>query len=73
VREAVLRIRSTEKINRVCLSGGSWQNMTLLGKAVKLLRAEGFEVFLHALVPPNDGGLSLGQAVSADWILKARR
>ena len=51
---------------RVCLSGGSFQNLYLLGRTVVELRRRGFEVFLHAQVPANDGGLSLGQAMIAN-------
>jgi hydrogenase maturation protein HypF len=64
--EAVCRgIRETNGVNGVCLSGGTFQNHTLLSSAAARLRASGFEVYLHALVPPNDGGVSLGQAVVA--------
>jgi hydrogenase maturation protein HypF len=56
----------------VCLSGGTFQNVYLLERAVSLLRADGFEVFLHAKVPPNDGGISLGQAVIANQALARR-
>jgi hydrogenase maturation protein HypF len=69
VAEAIIetcrRIRGETKLTRVCLSGGTFQNMRLLGLAVTGLRASGFEVFLHAKVPPNDGGIALGQAVIA--------
>ncbi|MEO8369894.1 MAG: carbamoyltransferase HypF [Candidatus Solibacter sp.] len=51
--------------DRVCLSGGTFQNMTLLSLAVSGLRTAGFAVYLHRLVPPNDGGLALGQAMVA--------
>ncbi len=63
-------IRKREPLNRVCLSGGTFQNMYVLRRAVEGLRCDGFEVYLHALVPPNDGGISLGQAVIANEILR---
>ncbi len=63
-------IREREPLNRVCLSGGTFQNMYLLRRAVEGLQSDGFEVYLHALVPPNDGGISLGQAVIANEILR---
>jgi hydrogenase maturation protein HypF len=72
VREVCRRVRSAEAISRVCLSGGTFQNVYLLERAVSLLRADGFEVFLHAQVPPNDGGISLGQAVIANQTLARR-
>ncbi len=59
------RIGAAEGLNRVCLSGGSFQNLYLLGRTVVELRRRGFGVFLHAQVPANDGGLSLGQAMIA--------
>jgi hydrogenase maturation protein HypF len=66
------RLRTTEKLNRVCLSGGTFQNAYLLTHAVAGLRSRGFEVFLHSRVPPNDGGLSLGQAVIGAHLLRSR-
>ena len=66
VAEACLRLRSDEGIGRVCLSGGTFQNVYLVERAVSSLLAQGFEVFLHSKVPPNDGGISLGQAVIAN-------
>ena len=68
--EACRRIRQESGLNRVCLSGGAFQNMYLLERAVRELGAAGFEVFLHASVPPNDGGIALGQAVIANQILR---
>jgi hydrogenase maturation protein HypF len=66
VVDVCTRLRSAERLNRVCLSGGSFQNLYLLERAVTGLRSSDFEVFLHAKVPPNDGGISLGQAVIAN-------
>jgi len=65
VTEVCGRLRQAEKLNRVCLSGGTFQNVYLLTHALAGLRRNGFEVFLHSRVPPNDGGVSLGQAVIA--------
>jgi hydrogenase maturation protein HypF len=42
-----------------------FQNLLLLGMVVSLLEASGFRVLTHSRVPPNDGGISLGQAVVA--------
>jgi hydrogenase maturation protein HypF len=64
------RIRSSNAVDRVCLSGGSFQNLYLLGRTVVELRRRSFDVFLHAQVPANDGGLSLGQAMVANEHLR---
>lgn len=63
-------IRSKEKLNRVVLSGGVFQNIFLLSLVTGGLKKSGFEVYTHHLVPPNDGGISLGQAVVAHMKLK---
>jgi hydrogenase maturation protein HypF len=57
------QLRATENINCVALSGGVFQNVKLLKLAVAGLRANDFEVITHRKVPPNDGGLALGQAM----------
>lgn len=64
------RIRKQEKLNRVCLSGGAFQNMYLLTRSVATLRSCGFDVYLHSKVPPNDGGISLGQVAIANELLR---
>ncbi len=69
VVDACVRIREAERLHRVCLSGGTFQNLRLLEHSVGGLRERGFEVFIHHRVPPNDGGLSLGQAVIANHLL----
>jgi hydrogenase maturation protein HypF len=60
---AALRERSG--LGTVALSGGVFQNLLLLGQVVDLLEESGFRVLTHARIPPNDGGISLGQAVVA--------
>ncbi|MCE9647759.1 MAG: carbamoyltransferase HypF [Chloroflexi bacterium] len=65
VRDMCLKIKSETDIDEVALSGGVWQNITLLGRTLSLLEKAGFRVYLHREVPTNDGGLSLGQAVIA--------
>ena len=59
------KVRGACGVNRAVLSGGSFQNKLLTNGIYSALSAEGFEVFTHRLVPPNDGGLALGQAVVA--------
>ncbi|HVO93362.1 MAG TPA: hypothetical protein VMT22_11005, partial [Terriglobales bacterium] len=68
VLDVTRQIRASEGLNRVALSGGTFQNFYLLHRTVKLLRAAGFDVLLHSTVPTNDGGLALGQAVIASQI-----
>jgi hydrogenase maturation protein HypF len=65
IHEMCLRMRKEHGLKRVCLSGGTFQNMRLLTLTVRALRASGFELFLHRRVPPNDGGIALGQAAIA--------
>lgn len=58
-----LRLRQQTSLNRVALSGGVFQNTTLLELATDRLQAHEFTVLTHRHVPPNDGGLALGQAI----------
>jgi len=57
-------------IREVVLSGGVFQNRLLLKLAISALKREGFRVLTHHLVPCNDGGVSLGQAVIANFAVK---
>lgn len=50
---------------RIALSGGCFQNKYLLERTVGVLRSGGFSPYWHQRVPPNDGGVALGQAVAA--------
>ncbi|HTP01309.1 MAG TPA: carbamoyltransferase HypF [Anaerolineales bacterium] len=65
VSEACMKISRETAIKQVVLSGGVWQNITLLRRTLSLLGKDGFEVYIHRAMPANDGGLSLGQAAIA--------
>ena len=58
-------IREGTGLNNVVLSGGVFQNKLLAEGVHELLTGRDFQVFTHRLVPPNDGGLALGQAIIA--------
>ncbi len=65
VLEICKMLRAQEKLNRIALSGGVFQNTLLLNRTIDLLGKNNFEVFIHHQVPTNDGGVCLGQAVIA--------
>ncbi|MBD2145131.1 carbamoyltransferase HypF [Sphaerospermopsis sp. FACHB-1194] len=65
ITEIVKQLTQEHKINQVALTGGVFQNRILLEQTTKNLKKLGIEVFTHSIVPANDGGLSLGQAVIA--------
>ena len=59
------RVRDEASLNRVCLSGGAFDNVYLSNGLESRLSSAGFEVFAQNEVPAGDGGLSLGQAMIA--------
>jgi len=63
--ELCSQLRSESGIGRVVLSGGVFQNRYLTERLSALLEKDHFSVLRHSLVPPNDGGIALGQAVVA--------
>ncbi|MDZ7373748.1 MAG: carbamoyltransferase HypF [candidate division KSB1 bacterium] len=63
--DLTLRVREEERVDTVALTGGCFQNVYLSASLSAALREAGFEVLVHRLVPPNDGGIALGQAVVA--------
>lgn len=63
--------RESTGVETVALSGGCFQSARLTELSKQLLEAGGFEVLLHRRVPPNDGGVALGQAAVAAF--RARR
>jgi hydrogenase maturation protein HypF len=64
--------REKTGVGRVALSGGCFQNVYLLGRTIDALEGDGFEVLIHHLVPANDGGISLGQALIANACLSGK-
>ncbi len=73
IARACRRARGEGAPREVALTGGCFQNRRLAERAAALLRADGFEVLMHRRVPPNDGGLALGQAAVASHRLAASR
>jgi hydrogenase maturation protein HypF len=63
--EGIVAVAKRAGQNRVVLSGGCFQNRYLTERAVRRLQAEGFRPYWHQRVPPNDGGIALGQVVAA--------
>ncbi len=63
--ESLVTVAGMSGETRICLTGGCFQNRYLTERAVSRLRAEGYSVYWHQRVPPNDGGIALGQAVAA--------
>jgi hydrogenase maturation protein HypF len=68
IAEVADHLRHETGIARVALTGGVFQNVLLLGLARRALARRGFQVLSHRLVPPNDGGLALGQAAVAGYV-----
>lgn len=63
IRLVCVDVREKNGLNEVALSGGVFQNRLLVRLTKEKLGKAGFRVLLHSLVPPNDGGVALGQAV----------
>jgi hydrogenase maturation protein HypF len=71
--ESALRAREQTRLNTVALSGGCFANRYLSVRLSEKLMDRGFEVLQHRLVPCNDGGIALGQAVVAAARVQHRR
>jgi hydrogenase maturation protein HypF len=63
--DGALAVARLSGLSRVALSGGCFQNRLLSERLAASLRAADFTVFLHRAVPPNDGGIALGQIAVA--------
>lgn len=61
VKEVCLMLKAKFSTETVALSGGVFQNSVLTSRTARLLKDNGFPVFVNLAVPPNDGGISLGQ------------
>jgi hydrogenase maturation protein HypF len=62
--EMMVKIATASGQSKIALSGGCFQNRYLTERAVKRLREEGFHPYWHQRVPPNDGGIALGQVAA---------
>ena len=65
LRAAARRARDETRLGRIVLSGGCFANARLVGLLAPALESDGFDVYVHAEVPPGDGGVALGQAYVA--------
>jgi hydrogenase maturation protein HypF len=63
--EVIWKVADHVGEEKVVLTGGCFQNLYLTEKAVGELESRGFRAYWHQRIPPNDGGISLGQAVAA--------
>jgi hydrogenase maturation protein HypF len=63
--DAIVRVASIVGVETVALTGGCFQNPTLLAQSLAALERRGHRVIRHRQIPPNDGGLAVGQLVAA--------
>jgi hydrogenase maturation protein HypF len=68
--ESIVAVARRVGEGRVALTGGCFQNKYLTERAIRRLREEGFRPYWHQRVPPNDGGIALGQIVAAARALR---
>ncbi len=65
--EAIAAVAKLVGVERIVLTGGCFQNRYLTEKAIRRLQSENFRPYWHQRVPPNDGGIALGQIVAASF------
>lgn len=70
--EAIVMTAGKIGEKKVLLTGGCFQNRYLTEKTFARLQEEGFEPYFHQRIPPNDGGISLGQAIAASPAWRAQ-
>jgi hydrogenase maturation protein HypF len=71
--DVCLKIKERTGIGKVALSGGVFQNRLLLELTLRKLTKRGFICYYQKKIPPNDGGISLGQAIIANEIGRGKR
>ncbi|MGZ3392252.1 MAG: Kae1-like domain-containing protein, partial [Isosphaeraceae bacterium] len=71
--EGILAVAKQVGEERIVLTGGCFQNRYLTERAVARLRTEGFRPYWHQRIPPNDGGIALGQIVAASRTMEEGR
>lgn len=70
--DCAVQVAQHARLQRVILTGGCFQNGLLLTKCVTGLRNAGFEPYWHRRVPPNDGGIAVGQLAAAAYAMRKR-
>ena len=65
--EMIIAIARKVRVEKIVLTVGCFQNRYLIEQAVERLQQENLKPHWHQRVPPNDGGIALGQAVAASW------
>lgn len=70
--ETIVHVAKELKQERVVLTGGCFQNRYLTERAVDLLRQHGIRPYWHQRIPPNDGGIALGQIYALMRMTKKR-
>ncbi len=66
--ELIVQLAKRFGEEKIVLSGGCFQNAFLLERSIKRLRENNFKVYWHQRIPPNDGGLSLGQIAAMNYV-----
>jgi hydrogenase maturation protein HypF len=65
--ESVVSVVGRVGVEKVVVTGGCFQNRLLTERLVSRLRENGYQPYWHQQVPPNDGGLAVGQVAAAAW------